>query len=261
MNSVAGVGPPDARLPRGAQALAAALPDRPRWLETRALLLSGDASVRVSDDGDAAVVLDTSLPSGALIGRADPVLLRDALADVPEDFELLVQMDTLHPAQAVLATWRTARAVVHTLVRPHPSGQPSEPGVVVFAPPQPRWLQGLPEDVRLYAGSAEAIAVRVVDGAAVAVCAAGDVSETLWDVGIDTLEGHRRQGYAAACFRALATAMAGQGKQPVWSAYENYRPSLTLAAKLGFEPVDGIAVLSPGRASTSGASRPSPLQS
>jgi GNAT superfamily N-acetyltransferase len=121
----------------------------------------------------------------------------------------------------------------------------------VSAPPEQRWLEGLPEDVRLYARLAEAIAVQIVGGAVVAVCAAGDVTETLWDVGIDTLEGHRRRGHAAACFHALAAWMAGRGRQPVWSAYEDYPPSLTLAAKLGFQPVDRIAVLSPTSQATS----------
>ncbi len=79
----------------------------------------------------------------------------------------------------------------------------------------------------------------------VALCAAGDVTETLWDVGIDTIQSYRRRGHASACFRALAAEMARQGRQPVWCAYEDYPPSLALAAKLGFTPVDRIAVLSP----------------
>ena len=241
-----------APLPRQPQALADALPDAPRWVETRALLLSGNAAVEVNDLGDAAVVLDTTLPFGALVGRADPTLLRSVLDGVPADFELIVQLDTLPAAQQALSGWRAAQAVVHTLVDPYPSGQRAEPGVVVSTPPDLRWLQELPEDLRLYAGQAEAIAVRVVEGTVVAVCAAGDVTETLWDVGIDTLAAHRRRGYAAACFRALAAAMAQQGKQPVWGAYEDYPPSLNLAAKLGFQPVDRVAVLSP--APTTGVS-------
>ncbi len=88
------------------------------------------------------------------------------------------------------------------------------------------------------------VAVRVVAGVVVAVCAAGDVTETLWDVGIDTLEGHRRKGFAAACFRSLAAYMALRGKQPVWGANEDNVQSLELARKLGFQPVDRVAVLS-----------------
>lgn len=247
----AGVASPDMQLTHDAEALAAALPDMPRWLETRSLLLSGNASVRVSDDGHGGVVLDTTFPSGAVFGRADCEFLREVLVEVPEDFELVVQMDTLQAAQEALPSWTVAQAVVHSLVRPYPSGERAEAGVVVSAPPEQRWLEGLPEDVRLYARLAEAIAVQIVGGAVVAVCAAGDVTETLWDVGIDTLEGHRRRGHAAACFHALAAWMAGRGRQPVWSAYEDYPPSLTLAAKLGCQPVDRIAVLSPTSQATS----------
>jgi len=84
---------------------------------------------------------------------------------------------------------------------------------------------------------AAASAVRVVDGVPVAVCFVSDLTETLWDVGVDTIESARRQGHAAAVFIALAAAMAAQGRQPVWAAYEDYWPSLALAARLGFWPV------------------------
>lgn len=49
----------------------------------------------IGGDGDGGVVMDTQLPSGAVIGRADPALLLDVLADVAGDFELIVQMDAL----------------------------------------------------------------------------------------------------------------------------------------------------------------------
>ncbi len=62
---------------------------------------------------------------------------------------------------------------------------------------------------------------------------------------VDTFEEHRRRGYAAACFRALAAHMAARGRQPVWAAADHNRASLELAAKLGFQPVDRIALLTP----------------
>ncbi len=37
--------------------------------------------------------------------------------------------------------------------------------------------------------------------------------------------------------------MAAQGRQPVWAAYEDYPPSLALAARLGFQPVARMAEL------------------
>lgn len=42
--------------------------------------------------------------------------------------------------------------------------------------------------------------------------------------------------------------MAAQGRQPVWAAYEDYPPSLALAAHLGFRPVARMTeLLPPGR--------------
>lgn len=112
-------------------------------------------------------------------------------------------------------------------------------------PLDPTVLVGLPDDVRADAADAAAAAVRFVDGVPVAVCAVSDLTETLWDVGIDTVAGSRRWGHATATFLALAAALATQGRQPVWAAYEDYAPSLALAARLGFRPVARMAELAP----------------
>ncbi len=233
------------RLPHDPELLLAALPDVPRWVETRSLLLSGSGVLKIARRGDAAVVMDPQFPSGSVIGRVDTALLRDLVADVPEDFELIVQMDALAEATQALPGWTVAEVIIHSLAHPYHRGGGAEPGVVISAPPEERLLEHLPDDVRIYAAIAEAAAVRVLGEDVVAVCAASDVTETLWDVGIDTIEGHRRRGYATACFLSLAAWMAARGRQPVWSAYECYPPSLELAEKLGFQPVDRIAVLSP----------------
>jgi RimJ/RimL family protein N-acetyltransferase len=232
-------------LPADPRALAAALPDVPRWVETRALLLSGAAVVRHSARMDGAVVLEPALPFGCLVGRADEALLRDALDGVAADFELVVQTDALDGARAALPGWTVAPATIHALASPWPADSGAAPGVVVSAPPQQRWLELVPEagEVRRYAAQADAIALRLVDGHVVAVCTAGDVTESLWDVGIDTLGGHRRQGHATAAFGALAAHMATRGRQPVWGAEDDNAASLAMAARLGFEPVDRLAVL------------------
>jgi predicted GNAT family acetyltransferase len=120
---------------------------------------------------------------------------------------------------------------------------------VVCAPPDARWLALVPEadEVRFYAALAEAVALRLVDGEVVAVCAAGDVTESLWDVGIDTVEGHRRAGHGTAVFRALAAHMAARGTQPVWCAEDDNEASLAMAARLGFGPVARMALMRPER--------------
>jgi GNAT superfamily N-acetyltransferase len=223
--------------------LAAHLPDEPRWVETRSLLLSGECTVQIGATGAAAVVLEPDRSSGALVGAIDPHLLVTALANAPVGCELLVQLDALEQARHALPEWRLSPiVVVHRLASPYGEGGSPAPGVRAAAPPEAGWFVGLPEDFQ-YGAEAAAAAMQFVDGSPVAMCAASDVTETLWDVGIDTLPEHRRRGYAVACFHALAAMMAGQGRQPVWCAYADYPPSLTLAAKLGFEPVDRLAVL------------------
>lgn len=101
-------------LPADPKMLVAALPDEPRWIETRALLF-GDCIVRSSTDGRGALVLDRDLTTGSLVGSADVALLRDSLVDVGPGFELLVQVDALERARQALPGWRAAPVVVHRL--------------------------------------------------------------------------------------------------------------------------------------------------
>lgn len=236
------------QLPADPVELAAALPDAPRWVELRSLLRSGWAVVHRAAAGDGIVVLDPEVPSGFLVGRPDRALLREALAGAGDGFELIVPAASAEAARGALPGWTAAYATVHAPARPFPAESPADcADVVVSAPPQPHWLALVPEadDLRRYAELAAAIAVRVVDGDVVSLCIAGDVTETLWDVGIDTVDGHRRRGHARATFAALAAHMAAEGRQPVWCAEEGNAASMALAARLGFRPVDRIALLRP----------------
>ena len=229
-------------LPADPATLAAALPDDARWVYARSLLLAGDAQVRSGVAGDAALVLDST--TAVLVGRPDPQLLGEALAGSPGR-SLLVEEDALAGVRAALPDWIPRLFVVHMRRDPYPAGTRAAPGVVVSAPLDPAVLAGLPADVRADAEGASAAAVRIVDGVPVAVCAVSGLTETLWDVGIDTIEPARRKGHATAAFLALAAVMAAQGRQPVWAAYEDNPPSLALAARLGFRPVARMAELVP----------------
>lgn len=227
-------------LPTDPLALLRVLPDAARWLYARSPLLDGAAEVR-SGGGDAVLVCDDT--TAVLVGRADPQLLHSLHGSSSRS--LLVQDDAATDAQAVLAGWSLRAFVVHEHLEPYPSAPCPSPGVVVSAPLDAAVLAGLPADLRADHDAAAAAAVRVVDGEPVAVCAVSDLTETLWDVGIDTVATARRQGHASAVFRALAAVMAVQGRQPVWAAYEDYPPSLALAARLGFVPTVRMAELTP----------------
>jgi hypothetical protein len=82
----------------------------------------------------------------------------------------------------------------------------------------------------------------------VSFCYVASETEGLWDVAIDTLEEHRRRGHAAQCVSFLIRHMRHTaGKEPVWGAVEANVPSMSLAAKLDFVPVDRVFVFEPTR--------------
>ncbi len=86
------------------------------------------------------------------------------------------------------------------------------------------------------------VAATCVERLPVSFCYAGSQTESLWDISIDTLAGHRNRGYAALCVAFLIEHFRRQGLAPVWGALESNVPSMKLAAKLGFTPVDQLVV-------------------
>jgi GNAT superfamily N-acetyltransferase len=242
MNRDAGQGATEVDAARAA-ALLTALPDIPAWLYARSLLRSGQAAVRGTLDAGAALVLDHEV--AVLVGRPDRELIRETLAGSQPGPVLLVHGDVLADACSALPNWSVRPFIVHALPGPFQEHGPLATGVLVSDPLDPVVLTGLPDDIYADAAQAPAAAVRLVGGAPVAVCFVADLSEGLWDVGIDTVPEAWRQGHGTAVFLALATAMAEHGRQPVWAAYEDYPPSLAMAARLGFRPVARMAELTP----------------
>jgi GNAT superfamily N-acetyltransferase len=81
------------------------------------------------------------------------------------------------------------------------------------------------------------IAATWVDGAPVSFCYAGTMTETIWDVALETLEAHRGRGYATSCVAFMIHLMRATGREPAWGALETNRASRRLAEKLGFDRV------------------------
>ncbi len=234
------------RVPADPAALATALPDSPRWVETRWMLREGAGWARTAGGGAGAVVVADELRLGAVVGHPDPAVLRGALDEAPPGFALIVQLSDLAHVRAELTGWAApALATIHRLSTRAPEDAPPDSGVVVLTPPDGELVSRLPADMRREAPYATAMAVRLAEGSPVSVCQATAVTETFWDAGVETAEGHRRRGYASACFRTLAAYMAAAGKEPVWGAEEGNRGSMELARKLGFEPAERVAIVRP----------------
>jgi GNAT superfamily N-acetyltransferase len=209
------------------------------------MLRLGEGRVRtVGDEGGALVRFDY-LSLGAVIGHPSKRVIREALARVPTDFDLIVQLESAAGARRALPGWQALPVTVHRLPAGHEPASLREPGVEVLAPAGAELLDRLPPAARREARLATAVAVRALGERPVSWCQATAVTETLWDVGVETLPAHRRRGHASACFGALASHMAAQGRRPVWGAEESNSPSLSLARKLGFEPVARLIVMRP----------------
>jgi GNAT superfamily N-acetyltransferase len=225
--------------------LAALLPDAPRFVETRAMLLGGYGEViGAIETGErpSFVVLDREWKLACAVGLPAPDDIRAAASGVPGMCDVLAFPENVAHVADALPEREAQPAMLHVL-----TGEERLPGV-----PEGR--------VRLLKGSEELahaplelraelevalrrspVAATIVDRLPVSFCC-GLATEGLWDVGIDTLVSHRRQGHAALCFSFMLRHMREREREPVWGSLESNAPSMRLAARLGFEPVDRVFV-------------------
>ena len=81
------------------------------------------------------------------------------------------------------------------------------------------------------------VAMTFVDDQPVAFCYPHHETEAFWDVSVDTLEAHRRQGHAARAFGVAHQLMTARGRMPVWGSLDSNAASNGLARRLGMEPI------------------------
>lgn len=198
-------------------------------------------------DPDAYVARSRIVPLGAVIGTPPGELLRGLLEGAPQDFELLVQPDDVGHVRAALHGWRARPAIMH--VRPLDAGPlpppPAGLDVRVAEPPDAPSIRSLPPGWRLWASISAAFATTWVNGHPVAICQAVATTESWWEVGVGTIEGFRRRGYARAAFLALSPVMAARGLRVTWGALEDNEASLEMARSLGFVPAERLWLLMP----------------
>lgn len=231
--------------------LASAMPDVPRWLETRSMLLSGECEVLDLEEGGLRFVAreleESEDQSICVVGRPSAKAIGEAVRrNRGGGMVMAAPEDASHVLDA-LPGWTATRATLHLL------GD---------APRLPRLTEGevrpfgasdldavADEELRSFLGRIlemdEPAAATWEAGLPVSFCCASDQTESLWDVSIDTLEGYRRRGHAARCVAWMVAEMRRRGKEPVWAAEETNPPSLRLAARLGFIPVDELVLLRP----------------
>ncbi len=231
--------------------LANALPDIPRWLYARSMLLSGRCEVLgLAEEGPEPQFVARELEESedwavSVVGRPPADAIREAVRRNRNGGEVLVPQEGASHILGALPDWTATRATLHLLSDasrlPRFAGGEVRPfGASDLA----TVAHDLPEVLRselevALTRDAPAVAT-LADGRPVSFCYAADETEGLWDISIDTLERYRRQGYAARCVSYMVDEMRRRGKEPVWAAEETNLPSMRLAAKLGFVPVDEL---------------------
>lgn len=226
------------------QDLASALPDIPRFVETRGLLLGGRCMVTGSRDGFVVKALDG--PLVCCVGLPDPETIREAAAIPAPDLRVLVQPENEEHAALALPGWHRGSATIH-LLEPGRWPEP-DPSVDVRLLQDDLLLALLPEGLRneiTWALPRATVAVAFADDLPASICYSCWETESLWDISIETVPELRRRGLAEACTAFLMRTMRERGKEPVWGAEDSNLPSLRLAEKMGFVPVDRLVLFSP----------------
>jgi GNAT superfamily N-acetyltransferase len=247
------------------------VPDEPRWIDTRGMLLSGRAEIHRSTLGSGSVpgfivvVRDAALVS--IVGRPAEADISTVIASISGDVNLLAQMEDADYVSLALGTWRRRRAIVHVLRQLPQWDTNIDPHTRVFTlESAPRFdhvpellrrelldaLKGrtvsrfvpgeLPPSGTVRSRMTVPMAAAWADGRPVSFCYPVWQTETLWDVSIETLEPYRRLGLGARAARTLIRHMRGTGRSPAWGALESNTASRGLAARLGFLEAGGLAV-------------------
>ncbi|MDX2029698.1 MAG: GNAT family N-acetyltransferase [Blastocatellia bacterium] len=218
------------------------LPDLPRWVETRDLLLWEGSVVLENSSRSGFIVWSEEDALGAVVGEPDPVVLARAAKDVSE---LLAFSENIMQVRSLLPGFLAESATIYSA----PAQLPSSPAHICRKIGQReisslRHLSAdLLEELSDAAEDGRAVVAALDGGLPVSFAYVASETETLWDVSIDTIESHRRQGYAAAAVLYLMRLMRRKRKAAVWGALESNHASSNLARRLGFTENDKLWVL------------------
>lgn len=185
---------------------------------------------------------------GVVVGRPRLAHLAATLVDVPVGFELVVPEDKGQPRDVVLQSWSAEGATLHHLVGEPLGSQATMPrgvDVRLLDRRDVAQLSAWPVDLRgeVERALAPRRAVGVFSGGELAsVCCAGWVTESLWDVSIETRRVDLRKGFGRWAAGRLIHEMREQGKEPVWGAVDSNGASRALASALGFASVDRLVL-------------------
>jgi hypothetical protein len=218
--------------------------DEPRWVDIRGVLLEGP-EFHGEDSGCIAVRRGGRLL--VAMGSPERTAFESALAAAHPEADLLATGEAVAACRRYLAI-EGERALIHALGVDGLTAREEGPEAVLTDSGVD--LAGFSEDLRWEVKQVSdrwPIAVVLDEGAVTSVCFPALITESFWDVSINTAEDFRRRGRAVAAFRRLEREMRQGGRQAVWGALETNIASLALAARLGFDRVGEVVVFDLGR--------------
>jgi GNAT acetyltransferase len=222
------------------------LPDLPRWLEARGLLLSRRGFAVDTADGCRLICGRKDRVVVPVTVELSPLLEVTALREVPHA-TILVQDVMLPAARYHLPDWTAEPATLYTL-----------PADRARAWPLPEWptspisadqvsaLTHLPyamRDTLLDAVTHGPVWAASMDGQPMSFAHTALATELWFDVEVYTLDAARNRGLGRAAAMGLIVDRMLQGLRPVWGATRSNEASNELARRLGFEPVDLVWLL------------------
>ncbi len=219
------------------------VPDLPRWVETRDLLLWDGSIVVESPARNGFVVWSESDSIGSVVGVPDALALSRAAEQVSE---LLAFPENVEKVQALIHDFRKEPATVFSA----PAQLPPTPTHAcrrisqAEISSQKHLPPGLQDELSEVAEDGVIVIAAFSGSLPVAFAYVASETETLWDVSIDTVEGYRRKGFASAAVAHLMHHMNEKGKAAVWGALESNEASANLARRLGFVETDELWVYS-----------------
>ena len=237
--------------------LATLLPDVPRFVETRAMLLEGDCEILGLEEDAASpsfVARDGEEDLVCIVGHPSREAVAETLARSGDASAVIAMPENVSRVAQAVPGREPQPAILHLLSRAERPPRATEGQVRLLSGPEELRLltPGLRPELRaelertLRRGTP--VVAAFVGDVPVSFCYVASETESLWDVSIDTLEEYRRRGHAARCAAYMIRHMRDTvGKEPVWGAVELNAPSMGLAAKLGFVPVDRVFVFEPVR--------------
>ncbi len=228
------------------QKLAATLPDKQLWLDTRGSLLSRSCELfGLTKAGFVIRRFDT--PLSCVIGKPAISAIQEAVSKSVAEVEVLTYRESVAHVGSALSDWQEEAAIIHKFSNPHGMNKKIDERVRLANENELFWLEDeFPELAKelLEALPFSAIAAFFIENKPVSFCFSTCESESLWDVSIETLPGYQRKGFAECCARFMIQHMFEKGKQPSWGALKSNTASLNLAKKLGFVPVAELYLFS-----------------